>query len=556
MKDVIRRLFPKGTRIEKGRSVQDCPHWPPDLFAVSATLVRLSECYSSQKFTAPLSGHRTNLWFFSERYVKRIERLGETWSRTGVPPRLAENYWKLLLKSREVELTDTFHREWTEYAMKLMAIADEASRGIGFVDTQKSKILDCFLLDYYFYQKLQSYALLPHLPWSLCAMVPREEVCVQPKTRTPQVGCTVRSLSHHLALLPPIGEVKTSLHLAISSKIAPANETPLNLLLVPYPYRISGGCFEQGKNFGSKTGLFSLNQKWLKKATGIDVTPEEIGTFIIELIEQASEEVSQIHGVVLPECALSEDLTRMVSKELAKRTNLELFICGSLGKPESRDAVVGNQVQSFIFLDHEIYRPSVQNKHHRWRLDHNQIRRYHLGHILNPDTTWWEGISIDQRECHFYVFRHGASLATLVCEDLARIDPVQTVVRAIGPNLVIVLLMDGPQLEKRWPGRYATVLADDPGSAVLTLTSLGMVRRSVMPGDTDPLEIALWKDSSGLTRELKLPSGAHALAVTLSGSWENNRTLDSRPDNYGTFQLSLSGVRPIRAKHVPEWVDY
>jgi hypothetical protein len=49
---------------------------------------------------------------------------------------------------------------------------------------------------------------------------------------------------------------------------------------------------------------------------------------------------------------------------------------------------------------------------------------------------------------------------------------------AIGPNLVIALLMDGPQLENRWPARYATVLAEDPGSAVLTVTSLGMVRRS------------------------------------------------------------------------------
>jgi len=72
--------------------------------------------------------------------------------------------------------------------------------------------------------------------------------------------------------------------------------------------------------------------------------------------------------------------------------------------------------------------------------------------------------------CTFYVFRYGMSMATLICEDLARIDPVQTVIRAIGPNLVIALLMDGPQWQRRWSGRYATVLADDPGSAVLSVT--------------------------------------------------------------------------------------
>jgi hypothetical protein len=50
--------------------------------------------------------------------------------------------------------------------------------------------------------------------------------------------------------------------------------------------------------------------------------------------------------------------------------------------------------------------------------------------------------------------------------------PGADVMNAIGPNLVIALLMDGPQREHRWPGRYATVLADDPGSAVLTVTCL------------------------------------------------------------------------------------
>jgi len=52
-------------------------------------------------------------------------------------------------------------------------------------------------------------------------------------------------------------------------------------------------------------------------------------------------------------------------------------------------------------------------------------------------------------------------LTVLICEDLARLDPVNDLVRAVGPNLVMSLLMDGPQLTTRWPARYATVLADD-----------------------------------------------------------------------------------------------
>ena len=153
------------------------------------------------------------------------------------------------------------------------------------------------------------------------------------------------------------------------------------------------------------------------------------------------------------------------------------------------------------------------------------------------------------------MFRHGASLATLICEDLARVDPVQTVLRAVGPNLVIVLLMDGPQLERRWPGRYATVLADDPGSAVLTLTSLGMVRRSRMPGEKERREVALWKEPGGEARELSLPDGCHALLVTLSPSLETNYTLDDRSDNEGTVHLSLTGVRGVAHPNPRSWVD-
>src|SRR5439155_14804996 len=144
-------------------------------------------------------------------------------------------------------------------------------------------------------------------------------------------------------------------------------------------------------------------------------------------------------------------------------------------------------------------------------------------------------------ECYFFVFRPGAGLATLVCEDLARVEPVQTVIRAVGPNLLVVLLMDGPQIKGRWPTRYATVLADDPGSAVLTLTSLGMVRRSVVPGEQELSQIALWKDPFGAVQELKLPRGSHALLLTILTNNEYNVSLVRRSDVKYNIRLFLSG---------------
>jgi hypothetical protein len=65
-------------------------------------------------------------------------------------------------------------------------------------------------------------------------------------------------------------------------------------------------------------------------------------------------------------------------------------------------------------------------------------------------------------------------LTALVCEDLAHNDEIAQLIRSVGPTAVINLLLDGPQLTSRWTARYASVLADDPGSAVLTLTSCGM----------------------------------------------------------------------------------
>jgi hypothetical protein len=62
----------------------------------------------------------------------------------------------------------------------------------------------------------------------------------------------------------------------------------------------------------------------------------------------------------------------------------------------------------------------------------------------------------------------------------------------------------GPQLTSRWAARYASVLADDPGSAVLTLTSFGMAQRS-RPHDRDPSRVlALWKDPERGMREIQL----------------------------------------------------
>ena len=99
-----------------------------------------------------------------------------------------------------------------------------------------------------------------------------------------------------------------------------------------------------------------------------------------------------------------------------------------------------------------------QDKHHRWSLDRSQIEQYHLAEVLDPRVRWWEAIEINRRSLEVLERDDGHMIASLVCEDLAHIDDVVELIRAVGPTLVVALLLDGPQLASRWTARYASVL--------------------------------------------------------------------------------------------------
>jgi hypothetical protein len=172
--------------------------------------------------------------------------------------------------------------------------------------------------------------------------------------------------------------------------------------------------------------------------------------------------------------------------------------------------------------------------------------QYGLGGQLDPEVQWWEYATVEARRLTFVSLLDWLSFCFLVCEDLARQEPVARLVRAVGPNLVIALLMDGPQLASRWPGRYATVLADDPGSSVLTLTSIGMANLCRPPGVSPSRTVALWKDAkSGAARQIDLPLGAEGLVLNLTRRQEAEWSADGRSDEGATGYPILGGVHPI-----------
>jgi hypothetical protein len=117
----------------------------------------------------------------------------------------------------------------------------------------------------------------------------------------------------------------------------------------------------------------------------------------------------------------------------------------------------------------------------------------------------------------------------------------------------VIALLDGPQLSARWPARYATVLADDPGSSVLTVTSLGMSELCRPAGLPPCRTIALWKDGRGAgPREITLPSGASGVVLCLSNESAEDWTADGRSDGTTTYYPILAGVHPVfPASHRP-----
>ena len=188
-----------------------------------------------------------------------------------------------------------------------------------------------------------------------------------------------------------------------------------------------------------------------------------------------------------------------------------------------------------------------QDKHHRWSLDESQIYQYHLGGALHPHIRWWEAIDVPRRSVQVVEVGEGITIVSLVCEDLAQNDDVAELIRAIGPTIVSTALLDGPQLTSRWSARYASVLADDPGSAVMTLTSFGMAQRSRPPGfDASPV-IALWKDPARGIREISLEPDAQGVLLTVCGARATRRSADGRwPVESGTHYFDVA-VHQIRA---------
>jgi hypothetical protein len=398
---------------------------------------------------------------------------------------------------------------------------------------------------------------------TLCTSDISARVRVLPKMHTPRVGCTLRSLSANLGLY---------VRREVSPSWQPAQRRPqaeaansLNLLVLPWPEEVYPSHFLEVPGYtarfprrGSKpprSGLFAYSRpEW---------TVTEYAR-LLALLSEARRQVRRVDGLVFPELALRAAEWAALKAQIKPGSPLPELLVAGVGDGPRPGAVshLGRNYAGVVSLalgadqhgqEIEFQAMYEQDKHHRWLLDARQLLNYHLGANLDGSRDWWEAIEVRSREVRFLAMSDWLTLCVLLCEDLARQDPVAELLRTVGPNLIIVLLMDGPQIPSRWSGRYATVLADDPGSAVLTVTSLGMAERSRPPGlpllSPTTRTIGLWKDSRrGDCVAIELPREADAAVLTINRTAGEERTLDGRSDDRRSAHLELTGIHPIRAK--------
>jgi hypothetical protein len=325
----------------------------------------------------------------------------------------------------------------------------------------------------------------------------------------------------------------------------------VNLLMLPWPLRVRESDFRplDGSVRGQDGELFGLFEFAPSEKLDLDL--------LDRVILAACDEVDSVDVVTLPESVVDEsDVAEL--EALLDDHGVGFVNVGVRGHPAQPGCLPQNWIHSGISprLEKGGQDPQGareqwfhirQHKLNRWSLDEGQIYQYNLGGVLHPHIRWWEGIEVPPRLVRVVELGEGITLVFLVCEDLAQSDGLADVLRAIAPTIVGAFLLDGPQLASRWAARYASVLADDPGSAVLTVTSFGMTERSRPHGRDASRVIALWKDPARGLREIPLEPGAQGVLLSLCLDRTKRRSADGRTPVANATEAFLGSVYQIRA---------
>jgi len=514
--------------------------WPPDVFALTNLVLDRGEAF---RFAlSPVDRWppaRYPDWRLAVVEAGR-EWSGWTEAPTGEPPDLVAQEWQLISEHATAPLEELASgRNWqlAEALLTLHAAADEACAGLGAA-LDSPDAIGCVY-------RCRGRELLARTG-SLSRINPRL-LRVLPRVRTPPTGRPAFS-RYACVQSPPIDARWHKLPArhpgtGLSSEYA-------TMLLLPWPLTVRAADFRpvEGPLHRETNDPFGFFE--FAPAERLDLA------LLDRVLMAAREEVNAIDVVAFPESAIDESEIDDL-EALLDRHGVVFLHAGVRQRSTDPSRQPSNWMHVGVNPKFQKGVPPSsdggggwfhvrQNKHHRWSLDENQIDQYHLGSVLHPHIRWWEAMEIPRRSLQFIEVAE-LTIVSLVCEDLAESDNVADLMRAVGPTVVLAGLLDGPQLTSRWAARYASVLADDPGSAVLTVAPIGMVVRSRPHDHGSSRIVALWKDPDTGVREIALEPGAHGIVLSVFMDRASRRSADGRwPVDNGT-SCSAAAVYQVRA---------
>jgi hypothetical protein len=512
--------------------------WPPDVFALTNVLLGRAEAF---RYALSVLEWPPSRWGDRARAVDQAGRRWGAWAEDGKGPlpELVAEEWHILRQGAEVpleELAAGQHRRLCEALLTLHAIADEACAGLG-VALDSSDGQGCVY-------RARGRELLART--GSLARIDTRLLRVLPKVVTPPTGRL--AFSRYACVQGPGIDARWH-KIPTRHRGTDLRSEYATLLLLPWPLRVQASDFrpvgEVHRPAKDPYGFFAF-----APAAGLDLD------LLDRVLLAARQEAGSVDMVLLPESAVDEgeldDLETLLDRH---------GVVGLVAGVRQSTPQPGRLPSNWLHMG---FNPRLQkggplpsgqrapwfhlrqNKHHRWSLNADQVEQYHLGAALHPHIRWWEAIDMPRLSIHFVEVAEMV-LTTLVCEDLAHSDDIAQLIRSVGPTVVLNVLLDGPQLTSRWTARYASVLADDPGSAVLTLTSYGMVERC-RPHGMDPSRvIALEKDPTRGVREIPLEPGAQGVLLTVCMDRHTRYSADRRwPVDNSTCAYGVA-VHQVRA---------
>ncbi len=506
--------------------------WAPDLFAFTDVVLDRSEAY--RFVVSPPVGAS---WPPSEMpdWQLAIADASAGWCAWGEGhgtklPALVAEEWGVVREHSATTLEElATGRDWRicQALFTLHAIADEACAGTGVAVADVPRDGQRF--------RARARELLART--GTLSRISLQRLRVLPRVRNPVGGPSIRSLSRYVCVREP--SVDTVWNRIPARTVGPGGTAQDgNVLMLPWPLGIDA------EDFKPTSAVMRAGPEphgFFEFAPG-----EPLDLDLADrVLKSARDQEGSVEIVVLPESAVRpSDIDELES--LLTRHGVWLVVAGVREPPDPGGRFGANWLHLGVWFGGRWWRYR-QNKHHRWSLDDKQIDQYHLAAALPPGVRWWEAMAVPRRGVQVVELAEGVTLVSLVCEDLARLDEVADLLRTIGPTLVITTLLDGPQLASRWTARYASVLADDPGSAVVTLTSFGFVQRSRPAGRPPSRVVSLWKDPVRGLREIPLDAGAHAVLIHIQIGRTTRHSADGRRPVANVADVRAEDVRQIRA---------